>query len=590
VRTEWRLYQASEWEIGKRAYWPLLDPNADRQVDSWTILKIRSDARKAFVNYGPLKTAVYEKARYAVGDAWMPQYMGSDSAFGKAATQWFVDIWSRTGNLVGPIRNWHDSLKMESRYLDVYGEIFVYKVKDEDGLPRYQHIPPHRVDNPRSNKQITVRGRLTSGPYKGNRMIYGIVMNDYGTPLAFSVLGNEPEQDRFIPAEQMIWLADWEFVDQTRPISAFAHGILNIRDIMSIQGNEKRALEIASSISILENNPLGGQDINDPTVFLRNFPGTVGMAGQPVDGIQPPPYPGYQTGINLENQETAPAGAAGQPLTPYQWLDNGTWKYFKAGSGSDVKAFQFDRPAGSVKDFLDRLGRDAINYVWPFDLISNPTGGSANNRTLWVRANSLTKDRQNKLYGAAKARLLFGFAVAIEEGILPASDDWMAWDFNMPRKPSIDAGRDAAADLNDIKMGVKSWSDIWGELGTDATTAAFRKALDVGELLKAKKAVEAMLSEEFSEPVTIPDSYMFSLSPNPTTQPDAPGVDSGPEPVEHGEEPTEPVEEPAEEVPPEEPEPPVPVGDEAEGGNKPVVKEDSAETRPRGRDLLGAQT
>src|SRR5246500_2246012 len=429
MRTEWRLYQASEWEIGKRQYWPLLDPNADRQIDTWTILKVRSDARKAFINYGPLKTAVYEKARYAVGDAWMPQYQGSDLAFGKAAAKWFTDIWSRTGNLIGPIRSWHDSLKLESRYLDIYGELFIYKVKDEDGLPRYQHIPPHRVDNPRSNKQTTVKGRLTGGPYRGNRCVYGIVLNDYGAPVAYSVLGNEPEQDMFIPADQMIWLADWEFVDQTRPISAIAHGILNVRDIMAIQGNEKRALEIASSISILENNPIGGIDINDPTVFTRMFPGVVGQAGQPVDGIQPPPYPGYQTGINLETQETAAAGTAGQPLTPYMWLDNGTWKYFKAGSGSDVKAFQFNRPQESVKDFLDRLGRDAINFIWPFDLIANPNGGSANNRTLWVRANALTKDRQNKLYGAAKQRLLYAIAVAMELGILPESDDWMAWDF-----------------------------------------------------------------------------------------------------------------------------------------------------------------
>jgi hypothetical protein len=566
----------------------LLDPNADRQIDSWTILKVRSDARKAFVNYGPLKCAIYEKARYAVGDAWMPQYNGADLAFGKAAVRWFTDIWSRTGNLIGPTRSWHDSLKLESRYLDVYGEIFVYKVKDENGMPRYQHIPPHRVDNPRSNKLSTVQGRLNSGPYEGSRLVYGIVLNDYGAPVAFHVLGNTPDQDQFIPADQMIWVADWEFVDQTRPISAFAHGILNVRDIMAIQGNEKRALEIASSISILENNPIGGVDINDPLNFLRNHPGTVGIAGQPVDGIQPPPYPGYQTGINLETQQTAASGQAGQPLTPYQWVDNGQWKYFKAGTGSDVKAFQFDRPAGSVKDFLDRLGRDAINFIWPFDLIANPTGGSANNRTLWVRANSLTKDRQNKLYGAAKERLLFGIATAMELGILPQSEDWMAWDFNYPRKPSIDAGRDAAADLNDVKMGVKSWSDIWGELGTDAPSAAMRKALDVAELLKAKRSVEQLLASEFGEPVTIPDSYMFSLSPNPTTQPDAAGVDTATE--EEGE-PEQPEEQPLEEEPIDTEEVDKQVGQEASaGGDKPVEKEDSAETRPRGRDLLGAQT
>jgi hypothetical protein len=164
----------------------------------------------------------------------------------------------------------------------------------------------------------------------------------------------------------------------------------------------------------------------------------------------------------------------------------------------------------------------------------------------------------------------------------------MAWDFNFPRKPSIDAGRDAKADLDDIKMGVKSWSDIWGELGSDATTAAFRKALDVGELLKAKRAVEAMLSAEFGQPVTIPDSYMFSLSPNPTTQTDAPGVDAPEEPTEpeEVEQPEEEPEEPLEE----EPDSLESTQEEAQGGEQPVEKEDSAETRPKGRDLFGAHT
>lgn len=509
MRTEWRLYQASEWETGKRAYFPLLDPEADRQIDEWTILKIRSDARKVFVNYGPLKTAIYEKARYAVDDAWIPQFVGQDDQFGKAAKDWLVKIWFQTGNIVGPIRNWWESLKIESRYLDVYGEIFVYKALDKDGYPRFQHIPPHRIDNPRDKSFVVDnKGYLRSGPYSGMRCLFGIIMNDWGCPVAYSVIGNTPEKDIIVPSENMIHVADWEFVDQTRPISAFAHGILNVRDIIAIQANEKRALEIASSISILENNPIGGIDVNDPTQFIRMYPGVVGVGGNSPDGITPPPYPGYQTG-----GDTVP-GQAGQPMTPYMWMDNGQWKHFKAGTGSDVKAFQFERPAGEVKDFLDRLARDAINFVWPFDLVNNPSGGSANNRTLWVRANKLTKDRQNKLYPAAKQRVLFAVANAIELGILPGSEDWMEWDFSMPRKPSIDAGRDAQQDREDIKMGVKSWSDLAADLGGDVETLAFRKALDVLEMLKAKKLAEDMYEEQTGVQIVIPDDYMFMLTPN----------------------------------------------------------------------------
>jgi len=519
MRTEWKLYQASEWETGKRAYFPLLDPDADKQIDSWTILKTRSDARKVFVNYGPLKTAVYEKARYAVGSAWLPEYIGADKDFGKAARDWLTKIWYYTGNLAGRKRNWWESLKIESRYLDVYGEIFIYKVRDKSGFPRYQHIAPHRIDNPRKDGQVDADGYITSGKYKGNKCLYGIISDDYGAVVAYSIRADKPEKDKIVPADQMIHLGDWEFIDQTRPISAIAHGILNCRDIMSTQANEKRAIEIASSISVLENNPLGGVDINDPVQYIRAYAGVVASD----EGPSPPAPPGFQT----------PA-----PVRAYKWTDNGEYKYFKSGTGSDVRAFQFQRPAGEIKDFWDRLGRDAINFVWPFDLVGNPAGGSANNRTLWVRANGLTKDRQDKLYPAAKQRVLFALATAIDLGILPESEGWMEWDFSTPRKPSIDAGRDAQQDREDIKLGVKTWSDVHGELGTTTEIQAFRKAMDLVQMFKAKLAAEKAYEIMTGEQITLPDDYMFLLTPNglagqPGAEPgketkeDSPDLDEG---------------------------------------------------------------
>jgi Bacteriophage capsid protein len=513
MRTEWKLYQASEWETGKRTFYPLLDPDADRNIDQWTLLKLRSDARKVFVNYGPLKTAVHEKARYAVGDGWLPQYIGEDKDFGKAARDWLTKIWYYTGNVAGRKRDWWESLKVESRYLDIYGEIFIYKVRDKGGFPRYQHIAPHRIDNPRQNGQVDNDGYLTTGKYKGYKCLYGIISDDYGATVAYCVRAAKPEKDKIVPADQMIHCGDWEFVDQTRPISAIAHGILNCRDIISTQANEKRAIEIASSISVLENNPLGGVDINDPTQYIRAYSGVVAS-----DEGTPPTPPGFQTE---------------QPVRAYKWTDNGEYKYFKSDSGSDVKAFQFQRPAGEIKDFWDRLGRDAINFVWPFDLISNPTGGSANNRTLWVRANGLTRDRQSKLYGPAKQRLLFALATAVDLKILPESEDWMEWDFSFPRKPSIDAGRDAQQDREDIKMGVKSWSDIHEELGTTTEVQAFRKAMDLVQMFSAKRAAEQAYEIMTGQAITLPDDYMFLLTPNGTAgQPGSePGPQTEPEPV-----------------------------------------------------------
>ena len=86
--TEWTLYSAADWETGKRKYYPQLDPTADRNIDQWTLTKLRSDARKVFVNFGPLRTAVYERARYSVGHAWIPRFQGADTDWGKAASDW----------------------------------------------------------------------------------------------------------------------------------------------------------------------------------------------------------------------------------------------------------------------------------------------------------------------------------------------------------------------------------------------------------------------------------------------------------------------------------------------------------------------
>jgi Phage portal protein, lambda family len=517
MRSEWRLYAASEWERGRRTYYPLLDPAADRNIDSWTIIKLRSDSRKVFVNFGPLKTAVHERGRYSIGHSWLPMFKGADSDWGKRATDWLTKIWYQTGNLAGSTFNWWESLKIESHYLDVFGEIFIYKVIDPAGFPRYQQIPPYRIDNPQQSGAISSDGVLATGPFAGLKCTYGVITNEYGAPVAYNIRGTKPGEDTQIPATQLIHVGQWEFVDQTRPIPNIAHGILDIRDTMAVQTNEKRALEIASAIAVLENNPIGGIDINDPMNFVR---AQANRVGYPVEGVAPADPPGYQT-----NPE---------PLMPYRYSDNGEYKYFKAGTGSDVKAFQFQRPSGQTTDFMDRLSRNCINFIWPYELVAAPNlPNSAANRSLWVRANNLTRERQTKLYPSAKERVLFAIARAIELGILPDTDEWMEWEFSMPKKPSIDAGRDAQQDREDLKAGIRTWTDIHAELGTDTETQAFRKAMDLVAMLRAKRMAEDLYEQETGEPITLPDSYMFQFTPNANT-----GSDQSPRNEDNGEDST----------------------------------------------------
>ena len=90
----------------------------------------------------------------------------------------------------------------------------------------------------------------------------------------------------------------------------------------------------------------------------------------------------------------------------------------------------------------------------------------------------------------------------------------MEWEFSFPKKPSIDAGRDAQQDREDLKAGIRTWTDIHAELGTDTETQAFRKAMDLVAMLRAKRMAEQIYFQETGEKIILPDSYMFQFTPN----------------------------------------------------------------------------
>jgi hypothetical protein len=46
MRTEWKVCRSAQWELGLRKYFPLRDPNADGEIDTRAILKVRNDVRR----------------------------------------------------------------------------------------------------------------------------------------------------------------------------------------------------------------------------------------------------------------------------------------------------------------------------------------------------------------------------------------------------------------------------------------------------------------------------------------------------------------------------------------------------------------
>jgi hypothetical protein len=91
-------------------------------------------------------------------------------------------------------------------------------------------------------------------------------------------------------------------------------------------------------------------------------------------------------------------------------------------------------------------------------------------RNIQEQMRMTVEDRQDTIYTAAIRTVRWAIAKAIKEGILPQpknQNDWWKWGFIMPRKFSVDQGRDAAQRREDFKIGILNKSKIVLEEGGD---------------------------------------------------------------------------------------------------------------------------
>jgi len=250
------------------------------------------------------------------------------------------------------------------------------------------------------------------------------------------VLGKTPEDDEYISAQELIQVFDPRWADQVRGFPAFMHALLDLKDLRQIQGYEKVAAELMSSVGLIEWNEQGAPDMS-PSSILK---GTSYLGSNPMPQVA------------IE-----------------QIRGGGNVKYFRSSSGSKIEQLKNDRPSVQLDAFMDRLIRNAcVGAGWPFELTWDASKlGGANVRLLLAKAMRAVEDRQDLLRPIAKRCVGYAVAKAIKSGLLPPNEEWYCWRFTMPARMTTDYGRDAKADLADYQAGLKSMTDILGEEGID---------------------------------------------------------------------------------------------------------------------------
>lgn len=437
------LVDAANWQQRyRRPFEPLTVNTISKEVDQYDLAMLVSDSRKLYCNLGPVTGAIDDKATYSIGRAWNAKFTGNDKEWGKLAEEWVNEMWYPMADARGPMFDFKTDLFLQSVSVDRDGEVYIHLTESPDGWPQIQLLPATMIGN-----RDKADGIVAEGPYRGMKQIQGVVTNDVGQAVAYHVMGETAEGDEYISARDLIQVFDPRWVDQVRGFPAFMHALMDLKDLRQIQGYEKIAAELMSSIGLMEWNETGAPDMS-PDAILK---GTSFVGSNPVPAV-----------------------------TIEQIAGGGNVKYFRGNSGSKIEQLKNERPSVQLDAFMDRLIRNAcVGAGWPYELTWNSAQlGGANVRLLLAKAMRAVEDRQDLLRPVAKRCVGYAVAKAIKNGQLPGSSEWYKWRFTMPARMTADYGREAAADLNDLNAGIKSLSDILGEEGIDISDHAKQRSRD----------------------------------------------------------------------------------------------------------------
>lgn len=456
---------------GYRPWEPIEKKDISDLIPENDRVNLMSQARRIYINFGAIKSAINQRSMYSVGRAFMPEFKGSDSEFGTVATDWLNSTFYPIGDSRGGMHDFKTNLFTWSSAIDVDGEIFILLTETKNGFPIYQGIPSHRIATPRG---------IPNGAMRGGELKDGIIYLPSGTPKEYAFCDKQGNLSEWIPAENIIHLYDPEWQYQGRGLSALTHCINDCRDMIQSTEWERLAMLQMSSISLIEYNDTGGADMDDPRNAL------------------------------LGGCDTTPKGLV------VESMEGGSVRYFKSNSGGKIETLVNNRPGNPFLDFHDRLLRSAyagLNWSYAF-YNGHGAGGGTAQRTEIAMAQRSIEDRQDLLFYAARRIVSYAVAKAQKRGDLPQSPDWYKWEFSTPPKLTIDDGRVMKEMESAYKLGFKSASDI--------TEAMGKKYLDVVRSKAEEAAMRQVIVREVEQKygVQIDSREIAMMTPNEQPDPD----------------------------------------------------------------------
>jgi capsid protein len=275
----------------------------------------------------------------------------------------------------------------------------------------------------------------------------GVKLGSRGEPLAYRIIGQDGESAEWIDATNFVLVYAPRRPGQVRGVPLLASAIHTARDVQEILDLEKLAVKDASSKTDIIRTASG--EVDDEQILRGDYTGQ--------DGVQRSEY--YRRVLGPEARILAP----GDEYTPYV----------------------SQRPGQTWQGFMDFLSYTIClaARIPPSVLLQIKVGGADTRRDLAAAKRVFDLD-QRRLTSQLTPVWHYVIASDIAAGKLTSPAEPLAdpiW--QVPKSITVDAGREAQQDREDVKLGLLTLEEYWAQFGEDWLD---QERKNIAEMLKRK--------------------------------------------------------------------------------------------------------
>jgi capsid protein len=406
--------------------------NARQDLSKVTRREILRKARYLYKNSPMVRGLIERLVTFTVGTGLTPIPMSSDPVWNEKALKAFKG-WSKNADIESRLP--FEALQaVIFRAMLVDGDIFSLNTYGPSGRPRMQLIESHDI--------------VSKSTHNGNPD--GIELDAYARPLNYIW-----REDSLVPASDMVhyWLP--ERAGQKRGVSILASVINVSHDVDDILALEKASVKDGSS----------------KTDIIKTADGEL-----PTDDY-----------IGESMQDADAANSIPEITNYYRTIFSPEAKVMRKGDEFDP--YVSGRPSPAWMGFMDFL-TDLICMgpgLPPSLLKGNKVGGADTRRDV-ATAQRVIENWQRNLATGLQQVWEYVILEDIKSGALRgAPADWRETEWQTPAKLTVDAGREADSDREDVKLGLLTRREYFSRWGMDWKAETRQQAVEAAEISSLAK-------------------------------------------------------------------------------------------------------